>query len=82
MTINANAVFWAVFIAGIFLACNALPTPKWMWQWRIKQEGDRFYVQARGFFKPWWHKVPGTANRKPIAFKTAAVAECWLNSLR
>lgn len=39
-----------------FVTC--LPLPIRWFNWRIKQSGNLFYIESKGFLKPWWHKVP------------------------
>jgi hypothetical protein len=76
-----HAFIFALIVAVIVLAGNLLPTPKWLWQWRTKQEGEWVYLQARGIFNPIWHKVLN-GQKRPARFATEAVAWIWLSAIR
>ena len=52
-------IFWYIF--GIYIIwglITCLPLPNKWFIWRIKQSGGVFYIESKGFLKPWWHKVP------------------------
>jgi hypothetical protein len=49
-------IFWIILL--IIFVGNALPTPNWMWKWRIHYQYGEYYPQAIGILKPWWHNIP------------------------
>lgn len=49
---------WAILLVIVVAVLQCLPSPHWMWRWRIVKKGEaRFQIQAIGPLKPWWHPV-------------------------
>jgi hypothetical protein len=51
----AVVIGFAVIAIGL-LQC--VDTPHSWWKWRIVQRGDEYFIESKGWLKPWWHTIP------------------------